>query len=856
MKEVSVPRSRGVRAPSLREEAKQYYRDGGNIEAKWLDQFGNVSRDNDYQRNRACLGEVFNMLDVVMDICIDEFREKHTLLSADTESRPPVYRYLLEDGQTLEMVIPTTFAARVRTLRMLGYPISNELFYDTRFLRNETTHGNQTIFLRHMELSHEETMKALLSMADALICLGKLDPSLREPDFEMLRVREGDILLGGAYTVVRQAGEGGMSRVYEAVQARTGRRLAVKELKPGTYAEEVIQKECDTLYRLHHDLIPQIYDTFRENGTFYIVMSFIEGETLEQRVERGNLTNAQRRIIVHGLCEVLAYLHSPEIGLVYADLSPDNIMVDTEGIPHLIDFGCVETIGSRQAVPAVTPGYSAPEIYRERILDEKTDIYSLGQILRYLYTGLSPVEEDGTPAADLVQDAQIAEVIEHCIARSPADRYASISEVRRILFPGEEILKNSFLGRHKKIFLVGAAAAVIGISALALYSGTLKQQNTAIQQQNAEMQQQLDEGKGVPSLSEEEAAQVVAVADPALEAILRELTGNETGELTQGDLWGIQMLYLSGSDVKDISVLADYMHIENLALNETSVEDLTVLGRMTSLKALSLKDAGVEDLSFLEPLENLEELDISGNAVEDLSVLGSLTNLKTLNVSGTSVGAEELEILRKLPHLQNLDAEGLDLTDCTFATGLSEKLTYLNLSRNQIQDLAPLAGLKQLKELYLAENEIRSAEPLRSLENLENLDLLKNHALQDLSPLSACTKITWLDLQGCDIKDLSALKDMHNLQSLDAADNQIFDLQPLAALTELRYLDLHNNLLTGNVDALKGLTKMETLYLQGNGISDIGGLADMHDLRLLVLTGNPIRDYSVIETLDILEYQQ
>ena len=93
-----MPAPTDIQRPNYRDEAKLYYRNKKNIEAKWLDQYGNMSRDNDYQRNRACMGEVFNMLDVVMVICIEDFRRSHSIIAIDIIGRTPVYTFALQNG--------------------------------------------------------------------------------------------------------------------------------------------------------------------------------------------------------------------------------------------------------------------------------------------------------------------------------------------------------------------------------------------------------------------------------------------------------------------------------------------------------------------------------------------------------------------------------------------------------------------------------------------------------------------------------------------------------------------------------------------------------------------------------------
>ena len=117
-----------MNGPFYREEAKRYYRNRENIEKKWLDRFGSVSRDNDYQRNRECLAEVFNMLDIVMDICIEDFRKTHRIVAIEIEGKTPVYTFALADEEsrtnggygeeeTVSFSMPGNFARRVKVLR-------------------------------------------------------------------------------------------------------------------------------------------------------------------------------------------------------------------------------------------------------------------------------------------------------------------------------------------------------------------------------------------------------------------------------------------------------------------------------------------------------------------------------------------------------------------------------------------------------------------------------------------------------------------------------------------------------------------------------------------------------------------
>ena len=880
----------------LREEAKIRYRNKKNIETKWLDQYGNISREDDYQRNRACLTEIFNMLDVVMENCIDDFRKTHVLLSAEPVG-PHTFLFTFEGeaGRDITFRSPSAFASRATALRAIGYKISDDLFFDTRFLRNETTHGNQTVVLQHMQLNYEDTMKAMLVMADTLIELGALDAALQEPPFEKLRVHEGDTLSGGAYTIGPLIGEGGMSRVYKATQKRVGREIAVKELKPDTYSDELIRHECDILLRLHHEQIPQIHDVFYENSTWYIVMSYVEGVTLDRYmtvrparevsdpdshpapaapVEKDSSLqqDTARLSISRTLLDILAYLHSPEVGIVFADLAPDNIIIDSTDTPHLIDFGISGSLETRQTLPAATRGYSAPEVFAGGILDQRADIYSFGYILRYLFTGLSPLEETETPTVDLISDKKIAAVINRCTAKNPEERYADIAELTAALFPeSTSAASGSSRGKRRTLIAVLAAAAVCA-------AGIGAWQYTSQQQKQSETSAPAGTEADAPSFANSGLSDhTMEWNDAALEQAMRNITGIAEGDIMLSDVWGLQQLSLKDAGISDVSSLGELTNLNSLTLSGNDLENADALASLTNLKEVILDDNKLTDLSFLQDLTSLETLNLDHNSVSDLSPLAGLPALSALRLQKNAV--EDISPLAEIPTLESLylaeNAVGSEaLSTLSGMTGLS----VLDLSFCDIQDLAGLETLTQLNTLYLDGNAITDITPLKELTSLESLDLqnnplgddpsvlaglrgltsltkldLMNTGISDLTPLSGLKKLSQADLGQNTIADLSPLHELTALQYLDISSNQISDLEPISSLTDLGSLYASDNTLSGDLSALEQLTSLTLLDLSNNRISDISALAGMTSLRELHLEGNAITDFTPLDGLHITE---
>ena len=827
---------------NIRQNAKEFYKNRENIARKWLDQYGNVTQDNVYQQNRTCLSEIFNMLDVVMENCIDEFRHSHTMLAIEAGEKATTYTFQGDDGQDVCFIIPTTFALRVRALRAIGYPISDELLYETRILRNETTHGNQTVVLQHIKLGYDETMKAMLSMGDTLILLDMLDPSLRAPTYEMMRVREGDMLRNGAYIIGPLIGEGGMSRVYKASQKRTGLELAIKEMKPGKYSEEMLRREGDILLHLHHNQIPQVHDTFFENDTYYIVMDFVEGNTLNRFLKENELGDEARAEIVKGLLDVLNYLHGSNVDLVFSDLSPENIIVDSSAKPHLIDFGTAVRLNEKQNLSAGTLGYAAPEVLSGGALDERTDIYSFGYVLRFLYTGLSPQEEKEKPTEELVSDSSIVGVINKCTEVNPEMRYGTVKELTEAMYPGG-LSKDSYVSR--KVFRGVIAAAGILLCGALIWAGVSRRrvqkdmevlekqaQEAGETIQTAQKLQKERQGVDVKTygyISMEGAGvnadEVIIWHDENLEKAIRENTLITKGDICYGDIWDCRRFVLTNYEIEDISDLSKLVNLVGLDLSGNNITDISPLEHLTELEELFLMGNKIKDILPLSKLENLKALDLSYNRIMDISPLSKLEKMEALDLSYNRI---------------------MDISPLKNLTGL-EKLSLVN---TQIKDIYPLNDLKEIKSIALSDNQIKDISPLENLERLEVILLDKNQ-IQDISPLENLTGLKFIGLSDNQIKDISPLENLGILKTIVLARNQIQDISPLEKLTSLVYIELSDNQIK-DISPLGALTNLKYLQLDTNQIKDISPIGKLDKLEYLTLDDNPLEDSPLLSNLQEL----
>lgn len=174
-------------------------------------------------------------------------------------------------------------------------------------------------------------------------------------------------LAGGLYKIIGEIGAGGGGVVYLAEHTRLGKKVVVKaDKRPLTSPLESLRREVDTLKELSHTYIPNVYDFIEEDGKIYTVVDFIDGESLDKPLKRGEkFTQAQ---IIEWSCqllEALAYLHSrPPHGILHADIKPANIMLTPQGDIRLIDFNISLALGDEGSVAVgLSFGYSSPEHY-------------------------------------------------------------------------------------------------------------------------------------------------------------------------------------------------------------------------------------------------------------------------------------------------------------------------------------------------------------------------------------------------------------------------------------------------------------------------------------------------------------
>lgn len=267
------------------------------------------------------------------------------------------------------------------------------------------------------------------------------------------------VTLKGRYRIESLLGQGGMSAVYKATDPNLRRVVAIKLIHAHLASDQQFvarfEEEATAIAQLRHPNIVQVYDFDHDEDTYYIVLEFIPGETLNDRLKRLNqakrfLPLAEALQIMIQVCEAVDYAHKR--GLVHRDIKPANIMLNVQQQAILTDFGIVKILGSEKhtATGAVlgTALYMSPEQVRGETAEPRSDIYSLGVTLFEMLSGNPPFQADSVmtvlmmhltdPVPDLRSlraevPAEVVAIIEKAMAKDARQRYQTAAEMATAL---------------------------------------------------------------------------------------------------------------------------------------------------------------------------------------------------------------------------------------------------------------------------------------------------------------------------------------------------------------------------------------------------------------------------------------
>ena len=210
----------------------------------------------------------------------------------------------------------------------------------------------------------------------------------------------------GPYKLQAVLAAGGMGEVYRAADTRLNRTVAIKILLHDPERHE-LTREAEIVSSLNHPHICTIHDIGSEDGVDYIVMEYLEGETLQQRLTRGALPLGKAVEYCTQIVDALDKSHRR--GIVHRDIKPANVMLTAVGV-KVLDFGIATRMGGSDALPVMaTPPYGSPEQLAGQPVDARTDIFSFGAIAYEMITGRRAFQGDTAAAlvASVRQDEPV-----------------------------------------------------------------------------------------------------------------------------------------------------------------------------------------------------------------------------------------------------------------------------------------------------------------------------------------------------------------------------------------------------------------------------------------------------------------
>lgn len=253
-----------------------------------------------------------------------------------------------------------------------------------------------------------------------------------------------------AYEIEGFIAQGGMGAVYKARQKSLDRPVAIKILPRELGGDPVFrlsfEAEAKAMARLNHPNLVGVYDFGEADGMLFIIMEYVQGNSLHRSCHGKEIDPAQAGEIVSAISRGLAHAH--EHGILHRDIKPGNILIDSKAMPKIGDFGLAfpmgEQAGPEEAIYG-TPGYTAPEIYLKETASPRSDLYSVGVLLAELLTGTVPAENQrpDPPSQSCGCSPEFDAIVARATQANPELRFADANELAEALDKAVEAAANN-----------------------------------------------------------------------------------------------------------------------------------------------------------------------------------------------------------------------------------------------------------------------------------------------------------------------------------------------------------------------------------------------------------------------------
>lgn len=453
------------------------------------------------------------------------------------------------------------------------------------------------------------------------------------------------------------------------------------------YDKSVFQgiNEGNILSKLHLNGLPRYQATFENNRVLVIVRTYIEGIPLDHFAKESVCSEAQAIAFCVQLCDILSYLHGQKTPVIHRDIKPQNIIVQPDGTIALIDFDIARQFNEEAQTDTQFFGtrlYAPPEQYGFSQTDCRTDIFSLGVLLRFLVTG-SEKEKPDEPLPKPMK-----RIIDRCTAFSPKDRFASATAVKKALLHIDDRRK------QRRVLLIAFAA--VAFLFLCLGFGL---------------------GRYTSVLLLTPKASTILFREPLIEAAARAQLGKTEDEpLTAEELEAIRELYIFGTEVSATRDTFDNATADGDRLTRGGITTLEDLALMPNIEELQISYQNLEDISGISALVHPVSINLMYTQITDVSDLAEKQSLLSLNLYGTNVtDASCLDTCRRLAYLEL----GYTFVSSPEACGGLSTVTELSLIGLKWDTMDGVERYTSLETLHLEDAQIGSIDALKSIPTLQ-----------------------------------------------------------------------------------------------------------------------------------------